>query len=823
MGAAARRFEEIVAQAMKLPKEQRERFVDAVCADDESLREAVRSGIAHGNALTRTQADSGAAEVDVTSADHAAARAAGEFPGYQIIRRLSHGGQGVVYQAIELSTKREVAIKVLRDEQFASVEARRRFEREIQTAAQLRHPDIIPIFHADQTPDGRPFFVMAYVRGAPLLEHVRRRAVSIEDALELFARICSAVDYAHHHGVLHRDLKPSNILVDADGNPSILDFGLAKWLGGPNDSEITLTQAAIGTLPYMAPEQTMGRLEEVDARTDIYSLGVILYKMLTGQFPYPVDGAAVEVFNNIVNTEPIPPERNWTVESGVRSHTGTANDSSRCPIDRDLRTIVMTALAKERQRRYQSAGELAADLRRYLAGDPVQARGESLGQWVRRRLRKAARRHRLAALLGAALLGAAIAYVVVIPAVYFWTPLHGRYENMVINRWDSVGLVNATNVRVIGLTDRCDVERLAADAGVEGVTVEDNRSLRRLHGALMERLAAARPRVVAWDVAFGNQEGTEYDEGFVQGVRALKREGVVVVVTAPGWGVDDEGWPPISRRIAEVVRWGAAPMSEDYEGAWALDMCVSTQGREPSPSLVTATLAAAAHPDAYPRYSLDLDRVVLETRYYRAAARDSAAKQWLNALDRIRLTAVLREPADDPEYGVRADDRTGTLSIPHAVAAEMQQVLTDYSSAMAMDPAQMRGRFGGRIVLVGDLRGRADRHAAMGGVEIPGLFVHAAALEITQRREAIREPWGTPIAVLTFAAALIGVIAATFAGASAAKRTVVLGAAALLAAGACVGVFYVGGILCNPIVPAAAVLLAGGLAVFVPSDAHTRI
>ncbi|MCH8967173.1 MAG: protein kinase, partial [Planctomycetes bacterium] len=311
--------------------------------------------------------------------------------GYKIIRRLSEGGQGVVYQAIQESTKSKVAIKVLLQGVHASKMARKRFEREIELVAQLKHPNIISIFDSGVADDGSRYYVMNYVRGLPLQQYVHENKVPLEDALKLFGVVCETVQYAHQHGVIHRDLKPSNILVDSDGNPQILDFGLAKQLSAPLETVVSITQNVIGTLPYMSPEQARGNPDEIDTRTDIYALGVILYEILTGHFPYPVIGQMADVLRHITETPPTPPSREWKSESGIHKRTTgrRRRRHSKCPIDDEVQTIVFKALAKERKRRYQSAGELARDITYYLHGEPILAKRDS-GWYL---LRKTLSRH----------------------------------------------------------------------------------------------------------------------------------------------------------------------------------------------------------------------------------------------------------------------------------------------------------------------------------------------------------------------------------------------------------------------------------------------
>ena len=332
------------------------------------------------------------------------------IPGYDLLRELSHGGQGIVYQAVQKSTQRNVAIKVLLEGSYASEAARRRFEREIELVSHLQHPHIIAVFDSGVAADGRLYYVMDYVVGKPLMAYVRETQPTMEQGLALFASICDAVHYAHQKGVIHRDLKPSNILVDTEGNLHVLDFGLAKAITEDHDTLVTLTGQVMGTLPYMSPEQARGGPELLDVRTDVYALGVILYQMLTGAYPYPVVGQMAEVLQHIAHTEPTPPTRRWTRGSGIGRSTRVRRHA-KCPINHEVETIVLKALAKERERRYQGAGELAKDVRHYLANEPIEAKRDS-GLYV---LKKTLARHRVGVSAAAAIIA-----LVAGSAVVFW-------------------------------------------------------------------------------------------------------------------------------------------------------------------------------------------------------------------------------------------------------------------------------------------------------------------------------------------------------------------------------------------------------------------
>jgi len=299
-------------------------------------------------------------------------------PGYEIHEELARGGQGVVYRATQTSTRRQVALKVLRDGAIASDDTRRRFQREIELVAGLRHPSIVSVYDSGVTAEGRRYCAMELLRGTPLRrEDGLASGASVRATVERFAAVCEAVGHAHQRGVIHRDLKPSNILVDEAGAPHVLDFGLARAISDGRDTRLTQTGQVGGTLPYMSPEQVRGLGDAADTRTDVYALGVILYELLSGHFPYGVDGDTVTVMRAIAETAPIRLSRN-TVAGAAQ-------------VDDELETIVLKALEKDPERRYQTAGELARDLRRYLAGEPIDAKRDS-GWYV---LRKALARYRL--------------------------------------------------------------------------------------------------------------------------------------------------------------------------------------------------------------------------------------------------------------------------------------------------------------------------------------------------------------------------------------------------------------------------------------------
>lgn len=315
-----------------------------------------------------------------------------ELPGYVIERALGSGGQGVVYEAMQTATRRRVAIKMLREGLFASERQRHRFEREVDVLASLRHRNIVTVFDRGRTENGLDYVVMEFIQGRPVTEHFHEAEATrnaarpkskerISRCLAMLAKVADAVQHAHAVGVMHRDLKPGNILVDDEGEPRIIDFGLARTETGDRGPSPTLTREFMGTCAYASPEQFAGNPDHLTVATDVYSLGVLIFESLTGTFPYPVDGSTVEVAKHARETEPRRP-------SSIRSD-----------IPGEVDTIVLKALAKDPGRRYTTAGELAADIRAFLSGRPIAARRDH----ALYRLRKQVVRHRVVAFAAAVL------------------------------------------------------------------------------------------------------------------------------------------------------------------------------------------------------------------------------------------------------------------------------------------------------------------------------------------------------------------------------------------------------------------------------------
>jgi tetratricopeptide (TPR) repeat protein len=399
---------DIFLDAIEQPASERQAFVERACGADASLLRDVRALLGTYDRASTFLARPAVESVDphsFTSAPAIETIGAVVAGRYQLRRLLGEGGFGTVFEATQSEpVERAVAVKILR----TGVDDReivRRFEAERQTLAAMDHPGIAAVLDAGQTESGRPFFVMELVDGLPLADYARQNSLSLRQRIELFALVCDAVQHAHTKGVIHRDLKPGNVLVaTVDGRPAprVIDFGIAKAIqidaSSPAHTAITRELSVMGTPAYMSPEQTTGDTGLLDTRSDVYSLGAMLYELVAGTPPIDVQDVRSTrgidgVLSAIRDDDPVAPSRKPGALPGTRG---------------EVDWIVLRALAKDPAQRYQSALDLADDLRRYLRGDAVLARAPTAGYL----LRKFVGRHRLligaAAVVSAALIGTTV-------------------------------------------------------------------------------------------------------------------------------------------------------------------------------------------------------------------------------------------------------------------------------------------------------------------------------------------------------------------------------------------------------------------------------
>lgn len=345
------------------------------------------------NQLLSEQIEEAVAAPDIAPAETAGTPAKAEptrFGNYYIIEKIARGGMGIIYKARQRGLDRIVALKVLIAGESASEETIKRFYLEAKSVAKLRHPNIVPI-HEVGIHEGKHFFTMDFIHGENLRHIILNQKINLHWALELTAKVAKALHYAHEHGVVHRDVKPENILIDETGEPQITDFGLAMDI--ETDANITQAGVVMGTPAYMSPEQARGERASLDNRSDVYSLGAVLYEMLTGQQIFSFEGPiGLSSLLKTISQDPTPPRRL----------------NPRIP--REVETMVAKAIEKEPDRRYQSSSDYAQDIDRYLTGEPILARPPSFSYRTWKKIKKYK-------VVSASMLSAIIAIAVV--AVYF--------------------------------------------------------------------------------------------------------------------------------------------------------------------------------------------------------------------------------------------------------------------------------------------------------------------------------------------------------------------------------------------------------------------
>ena len=416
------RTKQILEEALRLASEQRAAYLQSACGADHELRSEVESLISSHEAAGSQFLAVAAPDLLLTSSQNSLISPANQSIGrYRLVRELGRGGMGQVWLAEQTEpVKRQVALKVIKGGMFDS-SLLERFQSERQSLAIMDHPSIAKVFDAGATADGQPYFVMEYVPGVPITDYCDEKKFTIPQRLELFIKVCEGIQHAHQKAIIHRDLKPENILVvEVDGKPlpRIIDFGLAKSASPEmfGAAQFTREGGFLGTPGYMSPEQADPSVHDVDTRTDVFSLGGILYVLLTGSPPFDAERLRKQPLDEALRQlreedPPRPSTKANTQRDGTRTTVearGTQPKELVAVLRGDLDWITMNALERDRARRYATPSELAADIRRYLNHEPIQARPASLPY----RMKKYVRRHRIAVAVGATLAAVFVAFAV---------------------------------------------------------------------------------------------------------------------------------------------------------------------------------------------------------------------------------------------------------------------------------------------------------------------------------------------------------------------------------------------------------------------------
>jgi hypothetical protein len=619
---------------------------------------------------------------------------------YTLLRQIGTGGMGAVFEAVQDHPRRTVAVKVMR-RGVSSPAGLRRFEFEAQTLARLRHPGIAQIFEAgSHEHDGQPlpYYAMEFISGArPITEYAAEKKLTTRQRLELFALVCDAMQHAHDKGVLHRDLKPQNIVIDGEGRPKVIDFGIARAVDSDQapPTQQTHPDQLLGTLQYMSPEQMDLHPSELDARSDVYALGVILYELLCQRLPYDVTRSKL-----------------YDAARVIRDQQPKAPHTIAPELGRDVETILLRALHKDRVRRYQSARDLAEDIRRAIAGEPLLARRDSAAYVIGTRVRSAASRHRVGSVVLAALVG------LVLGQVGGWMLDEGIDASQQFQRFSVLHLTPFPDaaLRSVVMIRLSDLDQVADAAGVQPpkIPTKDLRWLRPVHGAILRKLADSGARAVAIDVFMpAASDFPAQDDALIAGVEQLARNGIAAVFGVDSWELTD-GRPRLIPTLLSKVSWGALTLNSGPDELLRMHLARTNLN---VPGFAVAALAATRAPGRQPQVQID-------TRLWEVLVTPpGAAAPW-----RLRASELWTIGKPQPQMGIAADVRADLV-----VAMPPKQILdrsaVDAADVLRADEKQLRQWFAGKTVVLAVQVGDLDKHPYVDGRELYGSEFHAVAID----------------------------------------------------------------------------------------------
>jgi CHASE2 domain-containing sensor protein/predicted Ser/Thr protein kinase len=670
-------------------------------------------------------------------------------PHTHIVKELGSGRFGVVYKAWWLKDRpRLVALKCL---SFGGETERERFDREIKVLKQIDSPHIVKCLDSGVT-GGTRYFVMDLIQGVHLDEYLETSTSSLDEKLALFQRVCGAVAEAHAKGVVHRDLKPRNILIDHAGDPHILDFGICTLETGDWSSSacqtITRFGDIIGTLKYMSPEQAWGGVSgPIDERSDVWSLGVMLYEIVTGgDYPYDLrstaDKPAHEALLDRLRKEMPTLPRLRSIERG-----------------RQLEILLERCLAWEPNRRLNSAAQLAEDTGRYRAKQRIKTKPLSAPHRIHRLAVGIATKSRWAALIGLVATLAISLWVMAFAFDVRWRATGYAYGGDRSVAASAPQGSAADSILLAGISDATinAVVDFARENNIEGVSHEI-KSIRAVHGHLMERLASAKPRAVVWDYYFRTPQPG--DPAFVGGVERLAEAGVPVVLGVHDYDADGtpELSPHITAALGDRIHHGSVLTRHTVRREGEFLMAIQHPSGEVSPSLSLATLAAVLHPDA----QVDIDWSGREPRF--DLLYETEPGSYLRVRDRIELTKVFSQRR--PQFSVTTEDVVGCKTFELRRPAQWAARTVPYEDLLTCSPDQLRAYVENRVLVFGDLRlARAGffadrREVRYGGTivkDVPGCYLMCDAIAGLLDRRYMKSAF--PLARATFLLMLLLAVA----------------------------------------------------------------
>jgi serine/threonine protein kinase/tetratricopeptide (TPR) repeat protein len=620
-------------------------FLDAACGGDTALRQRVEELLeAHSKPNPLLDGAGLAATLD-TSPSHVPGTQIGP---YKLLQLIGEGGFGIVYMAEQAEpVKRRVALKLIKP----GMDTRQviaRFEVERQALAVMDHPHIAKVLDAGATKSGRPYFVMELVRGIPITQYCDENSLPIRERLALFTTVCQAIQHAHTKGIIHRDIKPTNVLVTSqDGQPTVkvIDFGIAKAIGQQLTDKTLFTDFAqmIGTPLYMSPEQAKLSSTDIDTRSDIYSLGVLLYELLTGSTPVSKEQLKQAAFDEIrrIIREDEPPKPSTRISSAeaapsiaAQRHTEPAKLARL--VRGELDWIVMKALEKDRSRRYETTSGFARDVERYLVDEPVQACPPSAFY----RFRKFARRNQARLLAGGTVAVALLVIATVVAAILGWTARDRQFRQAKLNHEVELAIQEATLARdrALTLTDKpyeWDAALAAAGSSVKsaaGIAAQDEAAL---SPAVMHDLRSLQVAMQA----------DQQDRQFAARFDAIRLEQSELDPTFSMFKLGD-AYPAIRQALAEFyqLRIGATPVAEAKR----------TIEERPIPiqqhllAALEVALMYAPPADAAEQAWLKGVLAAIDTAPWRQRARQAVeTKDWLALESLVNELKTARQPAAD--------------------------------------------------------------------------------------------------------------------------------------------------------------------------------